>query len=219
MATETSQTLHRGLEVLRILTEDTRGLTLTEVAHRLGVTRSIAHRLVATLLQHGLVRRAADGRLTVGLGVLTLAAAVQPVLREVALPVLRALAEDLGSTAHLTIQDGAEALAVAVVEPTWTDFHVAYRVGARHSLAEGAAGRALGLSSAADAPYVVTEGELQRGAVGLAAPVRDVPGLRASVGIITMHETMRELDTEATATRVIAAATALTQRLTSPASH
>ena len=29
------------------------------------------------------------------------------------------------------------------VEPTWTDFHVAYRVGARHSLELGAAGKAI----------------------------------------------------------------------------
>lgn len=39
--------------------------------------------------------------------------------------------------------DGSEALAVAVVEPTWTDYHVAYRAGFRHPLDRGAAGRAI----------------------------------------------------------------------------
>ena len=39
--------------------------------------------------------------------------------------------------------DGAEALAVAVVEPSWTDYHVAYRIGIRHPLERSAAGRAI----------------------------------------------------------------------------
>ncbi len=53
---------------------------------------------------------------------------VHPLVREAALPALRSLAEDIGATAHLTLVDGSDALAVAVVEPTWTDYHVAYRV-------------------------------------------------------------------------------------------
>ena len=68
---------------------------------------------------------------------------VHPLVREAALPALRSLAEDIGATAHLTLVDGTEALAVAVVEPTWTDYHVAYRAGFRHPLDRGAAGRAI----------------------------------------------------------------------------
>jgi hypothetical protein len=33
---------------------------------------------------------------------------------------------------------------------------------------------------------VVTEGELQSGAYGVAAPVLDVPGLEASLGLVSM---------------------------------
>jgi len=57
----------------------------------------------------------------VGLGVLALARGLQPVLRELAVPVLRALAEDLGMTAHLTIADGAEALALFREDPARFD--------------------------------------------------------------------------------------------------
>ena len=102
------------------------------------------------------------------------------------MPVLRSLAESIGSTAHLTVADGDEALALAVVEPTWTDFHVSYRVGARHALSQGAAGKAIALLDAAEPAYAVTSGELQTGARGLAAPVRGVDGLRASVGVVTL---------------------------------
>ena len=103
--------------------------------------------------------------------------------------VARGLAESVGCTAHLTVADGDEALALAVVEPSWTDFHVSYRVGARHPLSIGAAGKAILLGrETGSAPYVMTSGELQAGARGLAAPVRGVDGLEASVGIVTLGD-------------------------------
>ncbi|KRF17638.1 IclR family transcriptional regulator [Nocardioides sp. Soil797] len=210
MATETSQTLDRGLHVLRVLAETQSGLTVTELAERLEVNRTVVYRLVATLEQHALVRRDAKGRLHVGLGVLHLASAVQPVLREIAMPVLRQLAETSGFTAHLTVADGDEALALAVVEPSWTDFHVAYRVGARHPLAQGAAGKAILLGrDPAVARYAVTAGELQAGAKGIAAPVRGVDGLEASVGIVTLGA----LDVDKVGPQVAAAAGEVAARL------
>ncbi|WP_439936733.1 IclR family transcriptional regulator [Nocardia sp. N13] len=210
MASETSQTLDRGLRVLRVLAESPEGLTITELSTRLQVNRTVVYRLISTLEQHGLVRRDARSRLFVGLGVLHLASAVQPLLRDLAMPVLRSLAESIGSTAHLTVADGDEALALAVVEPTWTDFHVAYRVGARHPLSQGAAGKAIGLLDGTDPAYAVTSGELQAGARGLAAPVRGVEGLRASVGVVTLEDT---IDEAVVAPRVIAAAQEVADRL------
>ena len=211
MAGEISQTLDRGLRVLDVLAATPDGLTMTELAARLEVNRTVVHRLVGTLERHALVRRDARGRLRVGLGVLRLGAAVQPVLRELATPVLRHLAEAVGSTAHLTIADGEEALALVVVEPSWTDYHVGYRVGSRHPLVQGAAGRAILLGRAGDpTPYVVTVGELQAGARGLAAPVRDVPGLEASVGIVTLDS---GLDEAGVGPQVQRAAAALAARL------
>jgi DNA-binding IclR family transcriptional regulator len=213
MATETSQTLDRGLRVLAVLADSTSGMTITELSGAVGVNRTVVYRLVATLEQHGLARRDSSGRLHVGLGILALARGVQPVLRELAGPVLRTLAEDLGTTAHLTIADGGEALAIAVVEPTWTDFHVAYRVGARHPLEKGAAGKAilLGRDSVGGegVPLAVTTGELQPGARGLAAPVLGVEGLEASVGIVTLGE----LEVERVGPRVSEAAAEVARRL------
>ena len=184
--------------------------SVCEVSARLQVNRTVVYRLISTLEQHGLVRRDARSRLFVGLGVLHLASAVQPLLRDLAMPVLRSLAESIGSTAHLTVADGDEALALAVVEPTWTDFHVAYRVGARHPLSQGAAGKAIGLLDGTDPAYAVTSGELQAGARGLAAPVRGVEGLRASVGVVTLEDT---IDEAVVAPQVIAAAQSVADRL------
>lgn len=210
MTAETSQTLDRGLRVLDVLASTPGGLTVTELAGRLGVNRTVVYRLVTTLELHALVRRDSRSKLHVGLGVLHLASAVQPVVRDIAVPVLRALAEAVGATAHLTVSDGEEALALAVVEPSWTDFHVSYRVGARHSLSRGAAGKAILAGREADGPdFVVTTGELQAGAQGVAAPVRGVDGFEASVGIVTLDD----LDAAAVAPQVAAAAAHLASLL------
>ena len=196
--------------MLEVLAAAPNGLTVTELSTVLEVNRTVVYRLISTLEQHGLVRRDARGRLFVGLGVLHLASAVRPLLRDLAVPVLRSLADAIGCTAHLTVADGDEALALAVVEPSWTDFHVSYRVGARHPLTQGAAGKAIGLVERDEAAYAVTSGELQTGARGLAAPVRGVDGLRASVGVVTLDGA---IDEDVVAPQVIAAAAAVAERL------
>ncbi|MGH8825698.1 MAG: IclR family transcriptional regulator [Jiangellaceae bacterium] len=209
MAAETSQTLDRGVRLLSLVAETPGGISVSEAALALGVNRTVVYRLATTLGQHGLVRRADGGRLSLGFGVLALAARVHPLLRHAALPVLRALAEDVGATAHLTVADSGEALAVAVVEPTWTDFHVAYRVGSRHDLRRGAAGRAILAGRAGDLSHLVSEGELQKGAQGIAAAVPDVPSIEASVGVVALTG----LDAASVGPRVVEAAAEVARRL------
>ncbi len=203
---ETSQTLARGLRVLELLADAPDGRTVAELAESLNVGRTVAYRLLATLEEPGLVRRDADGRARIGLGMLRLARAVHPLLRAAAVPELRHLAESAGLTASLSILDGAEVLAVAVVEPTWTEFHVAYREGSRHPRERGAAGRAIGAST----PWVVSEGELQAGAYGLAAPL-SVPGLDGSVGVIGLES----IDVDVVGPQVVAASAAIAAALRS----
>ena len=209
MAAEISQTLDRGLRLVTLLAEASAPLSVTEAATNLGVNRTVVYRLAATLEQHGLVRRSEEGRLSLGFAVLGLAAHVHPLLRHAALPALRALAEDVGATAHLTIADGGEALAVAVVEPSWTSFHVAYRVGSRHDLRRGAAGRAILAGRVDDASYVSSEGELQQGASGIAAAVTGVPSVEASVGVVALTG----LDPTDVGPRVVQAAAEVSRRL------
>ncbi|MEW1827705.1 helix-turn-helix domain-containing protein [Streptomyces sp. NPDC088196] len=197
MTAETSQTLDRGLRVLKLLADTDHGLTVTELSNKLGVNRTVVYRLLATLEQHALVRRDLGGRARVGLGVLRLGRQVHPLVREAALPALRSLAEDIGATAHLTLVDGADALAVAVVEPTWTDYHVAYRAGFRHPLDRGAAGRAIlaarHQNTNTDEPgYTLTHGELEAGASGAAAPLLGVTGVEGSVGVVMLADAVPE---------------------------
>lgn len=207
---ETAQTLDRGLRLLHLVAETPAGLSVTEAAARLGVGRAVVYRLVGTLAEHGLVRRDRAGRLRLGAGVLQLARRAQPLLAGAATAPLRRLAEEVGATAHLTVAEGDEGVAVLVVEPTWTQFHVAYRAGSRHPLDRGAAGRAILAGRTGDSNPVTSAGELQPGAHGIAAAVLGVDGLEASVGVVALAP----LDLEAVGTAVISAAASVARALT-----
>ena len=93
------------------------GMTVQEVAERLGVHRTIASRMLCALARHRLIARDAGGRYRVGSGVIALARQYEPVLKTAASGVLRLLADKVGATALVTVHDGDSAVAVAVVEP------------------------------------------------------------------------------------------------------
>jgi DNA-binding IclR family transcriptional regulator len=205
-----SLTLDRGLRLLDLLArpENAGGMTVTALAAGLGMSRSAAYRLLGTLGSHGYVGRLPDGRVRLGYAVTRLAASVAPLVRAAATPVLRRLADEIGATAHLTLVDGDAALAVVVVEPTWTDVHVGYRQGTRHELGRGAAGRAIVLRRDGGEGWVTSRSELQPGAYGVAAalPVGEVEG---SVGVVALSE----LDEARTGPAVVAAAAEIGQAL------
>jgi DNA-binding IclR family transcriptional regulator len=202
---EGSLTLSRGLALLQAVADaGGEAATISELAVTIGASRAAVYRLLVPLSERGLVWR--DGnKVRLGVGLLRLADQVLPQLRQAAHPVLRELADNVGATAHLSVAQGNQAQAVAVVEPSWTDFHVAYRVGSRHPLTAGAAGKAMSMR-ASEQGWISSTGEPQAGASGVAAPVRGVKGLRASVGVVSLEP----LNPDAVGPRVLAAAAALT---------
>jgi DNA-binding IclR family transcriptional regulator len=217
MPPEASQTLDRGLRLLDLLAESDDPVTVTALASRLGVARPVVYRLLTTLEQHGFASTDPAGRFRLGFGLLHLADRVLPLIRAAAEPHLRALAEEVGATAHLTLADGDEGVAVVVVEPSATAYHVAYRVGTRHPLDRGAAGRAiLGGRAARPRRWYVTTGELQAGATGLAVPIAARNSGRASgrlpdasVGVVSFGG----LDARRVGPAVVRAAEALARTL------
>lgn len=213
----TLQTLDRGLTALEIIAERAEGLSVAELAERLEVHRAIAYRIVATLEQHGLVARGAEGGLRLGAGAALLAARFEPQLRRVAQPLLEALARETRATAFISVAQGEEAVVILVAEPEEGLLRVGYRVGSRHPLSLGAAGIAI-LAGREPRPedgeavrqaridgYSLTRGQLQRGAVGVASAI-PVPrlgsGLEACVGVVAMDD----LETERAAAAVMACA-------------
>lgn len=137
-------------------------------ARRLRLSRTAVGRILTTLEAHGLARRTERGW-DLGLGVLSLAGRIEPVLRAAARPALEALADRFGETAVLALRDGAEVVAVDQVVATRRLVQVRYRPGTRHELGRAAHGRALLPGQAAG--YVVSEDELEAGVTAVAAPI------------------------------------------------
>src|SRR6185312_17286329 len=80
-----SQTLDRGIRALEMVAAAPGGMTVQEVADRLEVHRTIAHRLLATLAEHHLIARGPDNRFRAGGGLIALAAGLQSTLRATAI--------------------------------------------------------------------------------------------------------------------------------------
>ncbi|WP_068250471.1 IclR family transcriptional regulator [Janibacter corallicola] len=210
----TLQTLDRGVRALVVIGSRPGGTTVAELAGELGIARAIAYRIVSTLVEHSLLTRDAEGRVFLGAGVPALAAGYLPGVLSLATPVLQELADDTGATAHLSVAEGEEAVAALSIDPSGAHvLRVGYRVGSRHPLGRGAAGIAIlaGRPATDDEPAAVTaarrdgvsvtRGELQRGAVGVAAPLRLPSGPEASVGLVAFED----LDVEGSVPLLLAA--------------
>lgn len=106
------QSVDRALTVLALLARNGE-LGVTEIAGDLGVHKSTAFRLVATLEAHDLVEQIADrGKFRLGMGVLRLAGAttVRLDLVQESRPVAVRLAKEVGETVNVTVLSGHEAL-------------------------------------------------------------------------------------------------------------
>lgn len=197
------QTLDRGLVALRLLSQADGGMRIADLAGALGVHRAIAYRIVATLEDHAMVWRLPDGRVTLGSAVIPLAAKAEGNLRLVARPLVEALARRVDAAAFLSIADGEEGVAIVTAAPPGSFLDISYRVGSRHPLTVGAAGIAI-LAGRPEHPgedeavraarrdgYSLTRGQLQKGAVGLASPVRapgaHAPALDCAVGVVGLE--------------------------------
>jgi DNA-binding IclR family transcriptional regulator len=105
--------LQRGLELLQLFSAAAPSHSQAEMAAALGVTRSAIFRIVYTLTQQGfLLHDPASGRYALGPGVLRLGEGLQGSrsLLEVARPVLEALRNSTGWSAHLAVREGREVL-------------------------------------------------------------------------------------------------------------
>ncbi|MGH3168851.1 MAG: IclR family transcriptional regulator [Trebonia sp.] len=198
---ETSQTLDRGLTILALLAKHSDGLTVAEIAERLGAARAIVYRLLRTLEAHDLASHEGP-RYVLGLGVAELASRLRPRLQSVVFPILKRLSQHTNNTALLSIADGDQVLILLTAEPPESTMHLALREGARHPLIVGADGLAILAGrppGGADTPavrlarkrgYAVSVGALQPGAVGIAAPIRVSDWTTASLGVVQLGESV-----------------------------
>lgn len=204
---EIAKTADQALAILLAIAE--RGpASATELSRSLGMNRTVVHRLLATLQRRAFVRRQSDGYV-LGPVIVRLADLVEPILRRVAVPVMRRLANEISETVILSVPDNRE---VVVLEQRLGGAHlvrVEHTIGSRHPLHVGASGRAILaflpetqiarvlrrvddpdrirelLEDVRGSGYSVSHDELQAGVYGTAAPVLDPEGIAvATVAIL-----------------------------------
>jgi DNA-binding IclR family transcriptional regulator len=196
-----SQTLARGLTALRLVADAPSGLTVQQVADGVGVHRTIAYRLLTTLAQFRLVAKGEDGRYRPAAGLAVLGASFDRNVRQLTVPTLRALADDLGTTVSLLVAEGDQQVAIAVIVPTQVAYQLAFHEGSRYPLDRGAAGIALLASMPArpderdlvvrarEQGWVITHGEIEPNTYGLAVPVdRPAPSPPTCINLISHRE-------------------------------
>ncbi len=189
-----AQTFARGLDVLAVVVAAEHPVSVTEVARRSGLNRSIAYRLLRTLEDRGMVVQSGQGY-RAGLGLLRLMPRERQALVEFARPALATLAQATGATAVLSVRDRDQEVVALCVLPPGDGPSISLREGAAGPLGRGAASVALlaldpprdgerpevAAARAQDPPAVVrTTGELRAGTTGLALAWRGDPDLALS---------------------------------------
>jgi DNA-binding IclR family transcriptional regulator len=98
--------LERGIAILRLFRRDRPYLPAPQIAAELAIPRSTVHRLLAVLVDLGLLRRADDGRFALAAGVLTLGHECLASLDIVGLSqsALEGLRDDTGWSVHLAVR-------------------------------------------------------------------------------------------------------------------
>ena len=104
------QTLDRAFDIVELLSREAGGLNLTEIAARMGLNKSTAHRILASLQQRGYVEKREQGKVyRLGLEFIELSSAFlnSLELKTEAQPILNQLSRQTGQTVFMAIlQDG-----------------------------------------------------------------------------------------------------------------
>lgn len=166
--------LDKSVAVLRAVAD--RPASLSELVERTDLSRATAHRLAVALEAHGLLRRRADGRFALGLGLVALGRAAESALPlgELARPALEALRDRTGESVQLYVRDGDTRVCVAALESPH-GLRTIVPLGAVLPLDVGSAGRVL-RSVDGEPGWVHSVGEREAGVASVSAPVHDPDG-------------------------------------------
>lgn len=113
------QVIARAAAILRAIEGEPSGLSLGELAQRLGLARSTVQRIVGALAEEGLLISAgARAGVTLGPALIRLAAAAIIDTERLARPVLQDLSAEIGETVDLSVLQGGQAVFVDQVVGT-----------------------------------------------------------------------------------------------------
>ncbi|MEA1050232.1 IclR family transcriptional regulator [Lamprobacter modestohalophilus] len=136
------QVIDRAAALLDTIARYPEPVSLKILGAETGLHASTAHRILASLIQNGLVERDAAGHYRLGLRLLQLGVRLRGDvdLRAIARPVMEALRDQLGESVNLTIREGDEVVYIEKATPNRM-IHVQQLIGARAPLHVTAVGK------------------------------------------------------------------------------
>lgn len=212
---EISKTADQALVLLGAVSER-QPVTAAELSRSLGLNRTIAHRLLATLHGRGFVRRVGEDYL-LGPAALHIAGQVEPSLRAAAQPVMEQLCAEVNETVVLQVVDAHQAVILAQVISRKHVVRVEQNLIMSHPLHLGASGRVLlafqpepfvrrvlarvpdgdsvriELARIREDGYAVSHDELQWGVHAASAPVLRPDGVASAALAVLAPVTRAEL--------------------------
>jgi DNA-binding IclR family transcriptional regulator len=139
--------IDRMMDILAYLERNRDGASLSRLATGLRLPRTTVYRILNTLEVHAMLEREVGGGYRLGRRILALASAVSAAGRAVdvaavAQPVLNRMADKLGDSVKLSVNDGLGVLVVAVAQGR-RDYALSVMPGQRLPFHAGAAGKLL----------------------------------------------------------------------------
>lgn len=131
------QTIERVDQLLMILSTAPEGLSLSDLAGKVGLPKGTTHRLVSSLAYFNYIQQTpATRKYKLGFKLATLGEMVldQIDLRNEAHPLLFELSQKVMEIAHLVVQDNDEALYIDKIQPSRVGLHMSSRIGYRAPL-------------------------------------------------------------------------------------
>ncbi len=178
--------LEKGLDILEILVLESDALTSTQIATRCGRSLSEIQRMVHVLHRRGYLYRTESGAYRPGLQLYELGRFRHPFrsLQMVAEPLIARLADCIGQSIHLCVEDRGQMLILSEILGSGVA-SVALKVGSRHSLESTLSGRILLLNSDANSRsadrrkieregYLLLASSIYSGVQDLGVPIRRV---------------------------------------------
>jgi len=247
---ESNSTADRALTILGLFTDERLVITAQEVANALEVARSTGYRYVQSLIQSRFLEEVPGGGFRPGMRVLELARLARRAygLSEIALPVMKRLAQEYGHTVLLTRRIGNQVVCLDRQESGNDLIRISYERGSRLPINAGASALILlawlpidyvrnlisadqrrpftpepstdvealisRLDAIRESGYCETRGEVDRDALGIAAPIFDDTGdVVAGISIISLQPRVSDAERAKLITAVKAAAAKLTRLL------
>ena len=110
MAGDSIQSIDRALDIIEVLSAESSGLGVTEIASRIHLPKSTTSRIISTLAARGYLSRNAVGNYQIGLKLINAVSCYinSLELQTEARPYVAKITGELGLTCHLGVLDGSE---------------------------------------------------------------------------------------------------------------